>query len=824
MPRYTVREPGSGRIYVFDGDSPPTEQEIADAIAHDPTRKPASGDELTPGPPDSGGLLANMARAILPSTTPSDYVQGPLYAARHPLDSLSLLFDAIKNAHIDQAHKGAAAAREVVNAPTLGGKTAAASELLGHGVAALLPIVGPAAAHAGEQIASGDVRGGVGSGLGLVSGVLAPGAAAAVVRNARIPGLGQRLTPPQAEAVAFGEREGIPLDPATVTGRPIMRKVQKRLGDTLGGSSETEKFQATQAEALSATGRKLAAKADPSGPSSPELAGEAMREGVRGEMQRSKTAADAAYQKFRDIAEQHQETVQTQGPEPAPADAPTRFTMEPSALPDKVFEAVYQDAKQNGYLGTRQDLRARFDEQLRIGMSGMEEQASIRAEYGPQALLQSIRQLGGIQPFTKDLGTGAKLRGDFASIVESFGAKGGWSQRGAGSIFRKNGLGLDDMVDQLRQDPRWRPIIQDENDLLDALDEIAREGPTKTTKPTVEDALSISDARPGAKWWIDRKQETQALPVAWKTALEPVRPLYEDLLRQSKLAPQSMVGDKAKALMALDKVFNGPDVVPASVADPVLSDLKAFARSDVPELRSAGQGAVARAVGVLDRALQESVGHVAPEALDALQAGRAATRAKYDAGAVLDKLREEPVQAFGQATMARDAGVKFLRQVAAKAPDALPKVGRAYLDDLIDKATTNGKFERAAGLAASWEKLGPETKKLLFKDPAYIRDLDNFFRLAKTIGENPNPSGTAGVLTATNLSTYLPFKVTSKLLYSRAGIRRLVNGLRLLPSRTPTGRVVLPSAAGAPRPTTPGGGSLPTLAATRKQDDEIARR
>ena len=44
-----------------------------------------------------------------------------------------------------------------------------------------------------------------------------------------------------------------------------------------------------------------------------------------------------------------------------------------------------------------------------------------------------------------------------------------------------------------------------------------------------------------------------------------------------------------------------------------------------------------------------------------------------------------------------------------------------------------------------WEHLGPETKKLFFKDPALIRDLDNFFTLAQRSAENPNPSGTAYV-------------------------------------------------------------------------------
>jgi hypothetical protein len=43
-------------------------------------------------------------------------------------------------------------------------------EAAGHGMAGALPLIGPAAANAGEQIASGDVAGGLGGGAGLLAG------------------------------------------------------------------------------------------------------------------------------------------------------------------------------------------------------------------------------------------------------------------------------------------------------------------------------------------------------------------------------------------------------------------------------------------------------------------------------------------------------------------------------------------------------------------------------------------------------------------------------------------------------------------------------
>jgi len=118
---------------------------------------------------------SNLIKNILPSTVPSDYVEGPLYAAQHPMDSIGLVLRALWDAHAGQAGKTGEAAKRVLSEPTLSGKLGATSETLGHGLATALPLIGPAAANAGEQIASGDIAGG----LGAATGILAPSAVAA---------------------------------------------------------------------------------------------------------------------------------------------------------------------------------------------------------------------------------------------------------------------------------------------------------------------------------------------------------------------------------------------------------------------------------------------------------------------------------------------------------------------------------------------------------------------------------------------------------------------------------------------------------------------
>lgn len=145
-------------------------------------RKPVSAEDFIAAKPQSDGILRNLVRAVLPSTTLSDYIEGPAYAAANPIDSIGLILSALKDAHAGQAQKAGAAARDVINEPTFSGKAAAASRTLGHTAATLLPVLGPAAASVGEQGASGDVRGMIGGTTGLVGGVFAPKVAKATTR------------------------------------------------------------------------------------------------------------------------------------------------------------------------------------------------------------------------------------------------------------------------------------------------------------------------------------------------------------------------------------------------------------------------------------------------------------------------------------------------------------------------------------------------------------------------------------------------------------------------------------------------------------------
>ncbi len=269
-----------------------------------------------------------------------------------------------------------------------------------------------------------------------------------------------------------------------------------------------------------------------------------------------------------------------------------------------------------------------------------------------------------------------------------------------------------------------------------------------------------------------------------------IQPLYTKLLRESELGIP-MQGAKGRALSALDGLMKGPDAAALSEVDSALGDLKALSRgASMPELRSAGQGAAAFAVSKLDKAVMDAAKSLGPDAVDALKAGRKATIQKYAAADVLDTINKEPVKTANAATAPKDAAIAHLRELQRYAPDALPQVGKAVLTEMLGEATKDGGFASTAALASKWEKLGPETKQLLFKDAQHVKDLDQFWKLAKKMGENPNPSGSAylGGLTATGYMLIDPVTLTSyqiaggtlaKLLNSPTITKALVEGVKI---------------------------------------------
>lgn len=300
-----------------------------------------------------------------------------------------------------------------------------------------------------------------------------------------------------------------------------------------------------------------------------------------------------------------------------------------------------------------------------------------------------------------------------------------------------------------------------------------------TTANTHYDLIRAKEAAEPAKFAIDITSEKAAL-----------KPLYTRLAREAELAPGSVMGDKAVALKALDRLQNGPDVTSLTVLDEVVSDLRSLSGANdsglMAEARTAGQGVAAQMVKQLDAKVKTSARAAGSDVINALEDGRASTAAKYEAVNVSDLLANEPRGIFDQLTRKKDGGINKLRAVEQVAPTELPKLGRALLEDLLDKPTSEGGFKYADKARADWERLGPETRRMLFG--THTTDIDNFFLLAKKIGENPNPSGTAQVLSATQILVGIPGYAMAKILYSPKAVRTLTTAVKVSANPAPAAR------------------------------------
>jgi hypothetical protein len=128
-----------------------------------PAMEQALGEAENTNAAPQGSAIGRFAQNAWDAVNPIEGVKSLIHAATNQHEAAANLAESAK----DQFQKA-------MNAFRLGRY----SEAAGHGAAAALPIVGPAAANAGEQIASGDVAGGLGKGTGLVANVVGPTAVA----------------------------------------------------------------------------------------------------------------------------------------------------------------------------------------------------------------------------------------------------------------------------------------------------------------------------------------------------------------------------------------------------------------------------------------------------------------------------------------------------------------------------------------------------------------------------------------------------------------------------------------------------------------------
>lgn len=598
-----------------------------------------------------------------------------------------------------------------------------------HAVNWLIPFAGPAIDASQSEVDRGEIGKGVGHMVGLALSLAGPkvlepvAAAASKVTGAvadalpsKVGGFARNTNPVEAEAVAFGQRHGVPIDAATATNNSAVRGVQAFADRSLGGSVVATGARAEQQSSLATLGEQLAAKGHAM-PVTGEQAGQGATAAVQSHMDALGAEASAAYDKLRGFENdpKYASDVPTERPLNAVAQGPVKLAPVHEVVMDDLFHA----AKQDGYKGSREQLSRQYAQKL------------------------------------------AEAR------------------------------------DAVSADPWAHDIVK-----------------------TMQDALGV---KAGNKWWLNPGEQPpvptkpMGLAVYLGDAKEQLKPLSEHFDRMKSVGAP-LQGAQARAATALKGIMDAPDWAPLSAVDGALGELKAMARSqsDIPAMRNHATG---QAIKQLEDAVQLAAATGGPEVVDALKAGRKATVAKYAAADVLDALTGgttgEGGKVFNRITARQDTSAGLLRQLNSIAPAETAKVGRAVLDNLLEKATQRGGFQRGEGILRDWEKLGPETKRLLYKDPAYVSDLDNFFRLAQKMGDDVNRSGSghqaalaaqaAGILTTAavnplaalyeSVATIGGGAAVSKLLRSKLGVKLLTEGLTFSMPSMP--KAVAPAAKAA---------------------------
>jgi hypothetical protein len=245
--------------------------------------------------------------------------------------------------------------------------------------------------------------------------------------------------------------------------------------------------------------------------------------------------------------------------------------------------------------------------------------------------------------------------------------------------------------------------------------------------------------RPGSTVPVTEQMGLPVDTVSQKAALQPIR---DRIMRQLPFAQQQY----SPGLKAIQNILDGPDTVPASVAEENLSALKSIQREAVDGKTKDLAG---KAIAAANPAIESAVAEAGPDATKALFAGRAAWKEHAQTLDLIDSLAGDTSGKSGQTKVAQrllrpaDASFPDLQKVLAVAPDSAPALREAFLGKVFKKAET-GDFTNPTEASNLWNQIGKRTKAALF-EPEHIADVNSTLELAKRLAENPNPSGTGNV-------------------------------------------------------------------------------
>lgn len=496
--------------------------------------------------------------------------------------------------------------------------------------------------------------------------------------------------PVEAAAAEYGQQHNIPVNAGAATGNAFVQAVQGGADSTPFGSIIATRARAKTGTALETDANRLADAMHPQ-PVTPESSGNSVKQAGKELIDTLHQQANENYSRLRELE---------------------------------------QDPAHAEYLPVKPRASADLHDNMRKSLGRVPSEQELRE-------LRRIREELDSLPFTPE-----KLVRDSLDTSDSH-----YVPRSAGApvyhdIMAENpGLGAE------KDYPRAQ-VLKD-------IDKALESG---TYTNAAKGALEVANKRMAGDKAINKNvmfditagdqppRTTQVLmPVDIGPAQKSLLPRYKELLAQHQIVP--LTGEDGQALLTLRSIVEGPRYERVSVVDAALGRLKRLAATDNPSLRTPAQGQAANAVKLLEAQVQQGVEKAGPDAVAALAEGRAATRAKYETKDTMQQLSGKDMDAEGVAvhsklTLAHDGNIQLLRDVQKVTPMQIPEIARGWMDKVIEKATAEGGFKKAAGLNAEWNRLGDQTKDILFPG-GQRKDLDNFFLLAKKLEEMPNPSRSA---------------------------------------------------------------------------------
>lgn len=625
------------------------------------------------------------------------------------------------------------------------------------------PVFGPMLSAAGDKMEGGNVAEGIGE-LAMNAYLMASPLAPKTTKGGVVgPVLKGTSNAKDAAAIKFAQQHGVTVDAGTATGSNFIKTVQEKAANNFGGYRTAESMKQAQAEQLTKLGGKMAENTgEPV--TNPLAAGESVRNNLQNQIRLLHERASTEYGKLRQLeGAAPEEMVVQAAPRTAAKGLPPEKSFLLRWLADDLNEMPYQKG------GSTPKARRQAYETL-----DPEEAQALR--FNPSVAGTPTQEM-----------------------FHAMGLKGSRAEIAAKIDKVLSGKASDPKLDQLSaaMSEAWDGSKFDFDLVSDnTLNELG------VRRRDLKSPITLPDySAPGAHVFFPEHatntpsmgrgvMESQKLSVPIVSAKPMLRQALEPLLKKRELTG-SLMGSEGRAAVALDALVNGPDYAPLSVVDSALSDIKAMARgADMPELRTPGQSIAARVVQVLDGQVRARARAAGPDVLSALENGRAATKQKHAVSDALDMLSGEPGQVFEQLTRDKDLGIERLRAVQRVAPEEVPKLGRAFIEDLMKRATAEGGFANTGSLWADWQRLGSETKRAMFPKKGQVADLDNFFLLSKRLGEVKNPSGTARVAGALDVLTAVPSWALAKMLMTPGGVKALTTAHVASRSLAPSARVL----------------------------------